>query len=83
MAGAGFGCGMALIALGEHDPLRQPLQAAAIILAIFAEQVGGKLVDRYGDDQLGWRRLGRGRDRGGEQQSCGDFSQHLLYLLQP
>ena len=90
MAGAGFGRGMALIALGEHDPLRQPLQAAAIILAIFAEQIGGKLIDADCDDQLRraggcrrGRRLCRNRHGGGQQQGGGDMFQHFLYLLQP
>ena len=53
MAGAGFGRGMRLIARGKHHARCQPREAASEMLAILAEQIGGKLIDRYRDDQLG------------------------------
>ena len=65
---------MALIAVAEHGPLREPREAAGELRAIFVEQVGRELVDGDDDEEF-WRgqrlrgRLGRetGR-RGGEDQ---------------
>src|SRR4051794_33300609 len=57
MAGAGLGRGMALIAVAEHGPRRDPREAIGELRAIFIEQVGGELVDREDDEQLGRMRL--------------------------
>ena len=62
MARAGLGSGVALIGRGEHRASHQPGQPAGIVLAILREEIGGELIHRDGDEQLG--RIGRGRGRG-------------------
>ncbi len=85
MAGAGFGRGMALIATRECSALAQPLEAAFIIGPIFAEEIGGKLIDRDGDDQPGRRggtrwhcRLGKRGQGCQQQEGMNHFPEHLF-----
>ncbi len=64
MARAGLGRGMALIAVGEGDTFGEPGKPAGEAVAIAREEIGGELVDRYGDDELGRdRRFGCCRHR--------------------
>ena len=74
---------------GEHGAFAEALEAAAIIGAIFAEQIGRKLIDRDGNDQP-WRGIrgsgsgcGLGQRGQGHQQQQGmkRLSEHLFRSL--
>jgi hypothetical protein len=77
---------MALVAVVEHHPRPgQALEPASELPAIFVEQIGGKLIDRNGDDQLGGRRNGRNgeaRERGGKEALFGFFVGQTMKAMQ-